>query len=187
MGKPALFVLALMPAAWLLGLATLQNLGANPVEHVIHFTGQWTLNFLLITLSVTPLRQLSSNQFNFLRFRRMLGLFAFFYATLHVLSYVGLDQWFSMSSIAHDIEKHRFVLVGFVGYLTLIPLAATSNRWAVARLGKRWKSLHRLAYLAPALGVLHFTWLVKKDLSQPLAYGAMLALLLALRLPLRAK
>ena len=180
--KVLVFVAALVPFGLLAGMAARGTLGAHPVEHVIHFTGQWTLNVLLATLAVTPLRRLTGWK-EPLRHRRMLGLFAFFYGSLHLLSYAGLDQWFDWAAIGHDIAKHPYILVGLFAYLTMVPLAATSNRWAVSKLGRRWKQLHRLAYAVPALGVLHFAWLVKKDLTEPLLYGAGLLILLAFRLP----
>ncbi|MDE2342286.1 MAG: sulfoxide reductase heme-binding subunit YedZ [Betaproteobacteria bacterium] len=180
--KTAVFAAALLPLGRLAWMAVGGTLGANPVEHVIHFTGQWTLNFLLITLSVTPLRRLAGWR-EPLRHRRMLGLFAFFYGSLHLLSYAGLDQWFDWAAILHDVAKHPYILVGMLGYATMVPLAATSNRWSVSRLKQRWKQLHRLAYVIPALGVLHFAWLVKKDLTEPLLYGAGLLILLAFRWP----
>ncbi|MDE2259315.1 MAG: sulfoxide reductase heme-binding subunit YedZ [Betaproteobacteria bacterium] len=184
--KRVVFVLALLPLLWISWLAFRDALGAHPVERVIHFTGQWTLNFLLITLTVTPLRQYSGWN-GLLRIRRMLGLFAFFYGTLHLLSYAGIDQWFDWHAIVHDIVKHPYILAGLSGYLTMLPLALTSNAWAVSKLKTRWKKLHRLAYLVPALGVLHFTWLVKKDLTQPLIYGTLLLILLVLRLPFQSQ
>ncbi|MDE2625402.1 MAG: sulfoxide reductase heme-binding subunit YedZ [Betaproteobacteria bacterium] len=180
--KTAVFAAALIPFGRLVWMAARGTLGAHPVEHVIHFTGQWTLNFLLITLAVTPLRRLTGWR-EPLRHRRMLGLFAFFYGSLHLLSYAGLDQWFDWAAIGHDVAKHPYVLVGLLAYVTMLPLAATSNRWAVSRLKTRWKQLHRLAYVIPALGTLHFAWLVKKDLTEPLLYGAGLLILLAFRWP----
>lgn len=180
--KVLVFVAALVPFGLLAGMAARGTLGAHPVEHVIHFTGQWTLNVLLATLAVTPLRRLTGWK-EPLRHRRMLGLFAFFYGSLHLLSYAGLDQWFDWAAIGHDIAKHPYILVGLLAYVTMVPLAATSNRWAVSKLRRRWKQLHRLAYAVPALGVLHFVWLVKKDLTEPLLYGAGLLILLAFRLP----
>ena len=181
--KRGVFLLALLPLLWISWLAFHNTLGANPVERVIHFTGLWTLYFLLITLSITPLRRLLGWN-ALLRIRRMLGLFAFFYGTLHLLSYAGIDQWFTWKAIIHDIVKHPYILIGVSGYVLMLPLALTSNAWAVSKLKARWKQLHRLAYVVPALGVLHFAWLVKKDMSEPLLYGALLLALLALRLPL---
>lgn len=177
-----IFAAALLPFWRLVWMAARGTLGAHPVEHVIHFTGSWTLNFLLITLAVTPVRRLTGWK-EPLQHRRMLGLFAFFYGTLHMLSYAGLDQWFDWSAIVHDVTKHPYVLVGLLAYTVMLPLAATSNRWAVSKLKARWKRLHRLAYAIPSLGILHFAWLVKKDLTEPLLYGAGLLILLALRLP----
>ncbi len=180
--KRSVFFLALLPLLWISWLAFRESLGAHPVERVIHFTGLWTLYFLLITLSITPLRRLLGWN-NLLRIRRMLGLFAFFYGTLHLLSYTGIDQWFDWRAIVHDALKHPYILIGLSGYVLMLPLALTSNAWAVSKLKTRWKQLHRLAYVVPVLGVLHFAWLVKKDLSEPVLYGAMLLALLALRLP----
>ncbi len=181
--KRGVFLLALLPLLWISWLAFHNTLGANPVERVIHFTGLWTLYFLLITLSITPLRRLLGWN-ALLRIRRMLGLFAFFYGTLHLLSYAGIDQWFTWQAIIHDIVKHPYILIGVSGYVLMLPLALTSNAWAVSKLKARWKQLHRLAYVVPALGVLHFAWLVKKDMNEPLLYGALLLVLLALRLRL---
>jgi len=184
--KRGVFFLALLPLLWISWLAFRETLGANPVERVIHFTGLWTLYFLLITLSITPVRRLFGWN-GLLRIRRMLGLFAFFYGTLHVLSYAGIDQWFTWQAIVHDVLKHPYILIGLSGYVLMLPLALTSNTWAISKLKTRWKQLHRLAYVVPALGVLHFAWLVKKDLSEPFLYGAMLLLLLSLRLPVLAQ
>ena len=181
--KRGVFFLALLPLLWISWVAFHNTLGANPVERVIHFTGLWTLYFLLITLSITPLRRLLGWN-ALLRIRRMLGLFAFFYGTLHLLSYAGIDQWFTWQAIIHDIVKHPYILIGVSGYVLMLPLDLTSNAWAVSKLKARWKQLHRLAYVVPALGVLHFAWLVKKDMNEPLLYGALLLVLLALRLPL---
>ena len=184
--KRGVFLLALLPLLWISWLTFREMLGANPVERVIHFTGLWTLYFLLITLSITPVRRLFGWN-SLLRIRRMLGLFAFFYGTLHLLSYAGIDQWFTWQAIVHDVLKHPYILIGLSGYVLMLPLALTSNAWAISKLKTRWKLLHRLAYVVPALGVLHFAWLVKKDLSEPLLYGAMLLLLLSLRLPVLAQ
>lgn len=180
--KRGVFFLAFLPLLWISWLAFREALGAHPVERVIHFTGLWTLYFLLITLSITPLRRLLGWN-GLLRIRRMLGLFAFFYGTLHLLSYAGIDQWFDWQAIIHDVLKHPYILIGLSGYVLMLPLALTSNTWAVLKLKTSWKQLHRLAYVVPALGVLHFAWLVKKDLSEPILYGTVLLVLLALRLP----
>lgn len=180
--KPVIFLLALLPLTFLLYKASRNDLGANPIETINRFTGLWTLRFLLITLAVTPLRRI----FNWnllLRFRRMLGLFAFFYACLHFLSYAWLDQFFVLPEIFKDVVKRPYITVGFACFLLLIPLALTSTNGMVRRLGaKRWQQLHRLVYLIGIGGIVHFLWLVKSDLSEPLMYGAILALLLGFRL-----
>ncbi|OGV72197.1 MAG: sulfoxide reductase heme-binding subunit YedZ [Methylophilales bacterium RIFCSPHIGHO2_02_FULL_57_10] len=179
--KAVLFVLALLPLARLVMLGVLDELGANPVEFVIRSNGTWTLTFLLITLAITPLKKITGMDW-LLGLRRMLGLFVFFYAVLHFLSYVWLDQWFDWQAIVKDVAKHRYVLVGFTAFLCLIPLAATSTNAMMRRLGKRWQALHRLVYVIGVLGVVHYWWLVKKDITLPLVYGAVLTLLLGYRL-----
>jgi sulfoxide reductase heme-binding subunit YedZ len=158
-----------------------QDLGANPVQFIEHHFGKWTLIFLCLTLAMTPLRKLTKISV-WLRYRRMLGLFSFFYATLHLLTYLVIDYQFAWHDIALDIMKHRYVLVGFSAWLLLVPLALTSNHKMMQLLGKRWKQLHRLIYLIAILGVLHFIWLVKKDITEPLIYGAVVGVLLVLRL-----
>jgi sulfoxide reductase heme-binding subunit YedZ len=179
--KALVFLSALLPLALLLTAAWQDNLGANPIEKITHSTGYWTLTFLLISLGVTPLRQLSGASW-LIRLRRMLGLFAFFYAGLHLLTYLVLDQFFDWSAITKDILKRPYITVGFTAFLLLIPLAVTSTNAMQRRLGgKHWKRLHRLVYPIAAAGALHFAWLVKKDLSRPLLFGGILALLLALR------
>ncbi len=180
--KPGIFLLALLPLAFLLFRAARSDLGANPIETINRFTGLWTLRFLLITLAVTPLRRIFSWNV-LLRFRRMLGLFAFFYACLHFLSYAWLDQFFILPEIFKDVVKRPYITVGFACFLLLIPLAQTSTNGMVRRLGaKRWQQLHRLVYLIGIGGIVHFLWLVKSDLSEPLMYGAILSLLLGFRL-----
>ena len=182
--KVPVFLLCLVPAGMLLleafGVAGL-SLGANPVEALIHSLGTWGLNFLLITLAVTPLRRLTGQAW-LLRFRRMFGLFAFFYLLLHFLAYAGVDQRFALGYILEDIAERPYITLGFAAFLLLIPLAATSTRGMIRRLGPRWKQLHRLVYPAAILGVWHYYWLVKADVLQPLIYAALLILLLALRL-----
>ncbi len=172
----------LLPLARLIALGASGGLGANPIEFITRSTGTWTLIGLLVTLSVTPLRRLTGRA-DLVRYRRMLGLFAFFYACLHFTTYVWLDQFFDPAAIARDIVKRPFITVGFSAFMLLIPLAATSTHAMMRRLGRRWQQLHRLVYPIALLGVVHFLWLVKKDLTEPLVYGAILALLLALRLP----
>lgn len=177
-----LFAVCLLPLARLFVLGSGGGLGANPIEFITHSTGTWTLVGLLVTLSVTPLRRLTGRA-DLIRYRRMLGLFAFFYATLHFMTYLWLDQFFDLAGIAKDIAKRPFVTVGFAAFVMLIPLAVTSTRAMMRRLGRRWQPLHRLVYLIALLGVIHYVWLVKKDLTQPLMFGAVLVLLLAMRLP----
>lgn len=185
--KPAIFIAALTPLALLLWRAAQNDLGANPIETINRFTGDWVLRFLLITLAVTPLRRIFGWN-TLLRFRRMLGLFAFFYVCLHFLSYAWLDQFFVFEDIVKDVTKRPYITVGFACFLLLIPLAATSTNSMIRRLGgKRWQQLHRLVYVIAIGGVIHFLWLVKSDLTQPLIYGAILALLLGIRLWNRAR
>ncbi len=178
--KPLVFVLSLSPFVWLLWAAFNDALGTNPVEAMTHQTGEWTLRFLLITLLVTPLRQWLHAPW-LIQLRRMLGLYAFFYASLHLLTYLWFDQDFDWQEILVDIPKRPFVTIGFAAFLLLVPLAATSNRAMQRRLKNNWKRLHRLAYVAPALGVIHFFWLVKADLREPLIYAGLLACLLGYR------
>jgi sulfoxide reductase heme-binding subunit YedZ len=180
--KAAVFALCLVPLARLAWLGTQHGLGANPIEYISRSTGWWTLCFLLITLGVTPLRRLTGWNW-LLRLRRMLGLFAFSYVCLHFTTYIWLDQFFDWRSIVKDIGKRPFITVGFTAFLLLIPLAVTSTNAMVRRLGaKRWQRLHRAVYVIASLGVLHFWWLVKKDIREPLIFGTLLGLLFLARL-----
>ncbi len=179
-----MFLVCLVPLAKLaletFGLAGL-SLGANPIEALIHRFGIWGLNFLLITLAVTPLRRLTG--WNWLiRFRRMLGLFAFFYVLMHFTTYAGLDQRFDLAVILEDIAERPYITVGFSALVLLIPLAVTSTNGMMKRLGRRWQKLHRLVYLIAILGVWHFFWQVKLDTLEPLIYAIILASLLGYRL-----
>ncbi len=179
--KALLFAICLMPLGWLVVDWRADALGANPIEAVAHATGDWTLRLLLITLAVTPLRRLTGLHW-VLRLRRMLGLFAFAYGVVHLLAYVGLDQYFDWSAIAMDILKRPYITVGFSALLLMTPLAVTSNAFMIRRLGgRRWQSLHRSIYAIAVLGVLHFWWLVKADYLQPFLYTACLATLLGMR------
>ncbi len=178
--KPAVFTLCLLPLLWLIWQGLAGQLGANPIEAVTHRTGDWTLRLLLITLAMTPLRRLSGWTWP-VRVRRMLGLFAFFYASLHLVTYLWLDQFFDWGEILQDIAKRPFVTVGMLGFAFLVPLAATSNQCMMKRLGKNWKRLHQLAYVVPVLGVLHFLWLVKADIREPVIYATVLLALLGVR------
>lgn len=181
--KLALFALCLLPAMRLLWAAYTGDFGPNPVEFVQRWTGTWTFNLLLITLCVTPLRAMT--QMHWLtRLRRMLGLFCFFYATLHFLSFIGFDHDFVINDIAKDIFKRPFVTVGFTAFLLLLPLAASSNNWAIRKLGgRKWQELHRNIYLISILACVHYFWLVKATaLLWPLGYSVAVAILLGWRI-----
>lgn len=179
--KPPLFIACLAPLAWYAWGAQADTLGANPLEAVTRGLGTWALNFLLITLTVTPLRKYSGWAW-LGRLRRMLGLFAFFYALLHLSTYLWFDQFFDWAEIAKDILKRPFITVGMITFALLLPLAATSNAYAIRKLGgRRWQDLHRSIYLIGMLAVLHYFWMVKADLSKPMLYAALLGILLGLR------
>lgn len=181
--KPLLFVLALLPLAWLVYGALAHKLGANPAEYLIRATGDWTLRFLCLTLAISPLRVLAKLP-ALARLRRMVGLFVYFYVLLHLLSYAWFDMEFALDDIVRDIIKRPFILVGFSAFVLLTPLAVTSFNRAVKALGaKRWQQLHRLVYLIAGLAVLHFFWMRsgKNDFAEVAVYGAILALLLGWR------
>jgi sulfoxide reductase heme-binding subunit YedZ len=157
------------------------GLGANPIEKITHVTGDWTLRFLLLTLAIAPLRKLLKIP-SLIKFRRMLGLFAFFYATMHFLTYIWLDKFFNLHEMLADVAKRKFITIGFTAFVLLIPLALTSTAGWIRRLGgKRWQALHRLIYLAAIAGVIHYLWLVKADIRRPVQYGILLAILLLYR------
>ena len=179
--KRLIFIICLWPILSLGIVIFLNNLGANPVEFIERHFGKWALIFLCLTLSMTPLRRITHmNQW--ILYRRILGLFTFFYATVHLLCYIGLDYHFAWIDIKNDIIKHRYVLVGFLGWLLLLPLAITSSDKMMRKLKFNWKRLHRLIYLIAILGVLHFLWLVKKDITEPLIYAFIIFILFLLRL-----
>ena len=179
--KSALFLACLLPAFLLWRRFDLEALGANPIEAITRNTGEWTLRFLLITLAVTPLRKLTGWHW-IVRLRRMLGLFAFAYGVAHLLTYLWLDQFFDWPAIARDILKRPFITVGFAALVLMTPLAVTSNNFAIRKLGgRRWQALHRAVYAIAILGCVHFWWLVKKDVTEPLIYSLILAVLLGLR------
>jgi sulfoxide reductase heme-binding subunit YedZ len=183
--KIAVFTLALLPLVKLLLNASQDNLGANPIEKITHLTGFWTLTFLLISLTATPIRKLSG-WFWPIRLRRMLGLFAFFYACLHFLTYLVLDQFFDWSAIWADIAKRPYITIGFSAFVGLLPLAITSIDKITSKIGgKNWRRLHSLIYPIAIAGVVHFIWLVKKDLTTPLIFALLLTLLLSARLVVR--
>ena len=180
--KVVLFFICLVPFASLVWRAFHAGLGANPVEFVQHATGDWTLRFLLFTLTITPLRKLLHLP-DLIRFRRMLGLFAFFYVCLHFLTYIGPDQSFSLAGMWKDVQKRRYITVGFTAFVLLIPLALTSTAGWIRRLGgRRWQMLHRAIYVSAVCGVIHYYWLVKSDVRKPLFYAAIVVILLAWRL-----
>ena len=180
--KSAVFLLCLVPLAILLWRAVHGELTANPIEFITHTTGDWTLRFLVMTLAITPLRKLLKLP-QLIRFRRMLGLFAFFYVCLHFGTWIGLDKFFDWHEMWKDVLKRRFITVGFTGFVLLIPLAITSTAGWIRRLGgRRWQRLHRAIYLTAVLGVIHYYWLVKSDVRKPLEYACMVGILLAWRL-----
>lgn len=179
--KAAVFVLCLVPLARLVYGAFANTLGANPIEAITRSTGWWALSFLMLTLCVTPLRKLTGANW-LLRLRRMLGLYAFFYALAHFTTFVWFDHWFDVGEILKDVVKRPFVTVGFAAFLLLWPLALTSTNAMVRRLGRNWQRLHRLVYVVAVLGVVHYWWLVKRDLTEPIAFSLVLAVLLGLRL-----
>ena len=183
--RPTVFLASLVPAALIVWDTLTGRLSANPIEDVTHRTGRWGLSFLLLTLAVTPLRRLTGFS-HLILLRRMLGLFAFFYLSTHFAIYLGLDQFFSIRDIVEDVAKRPYITVGFTSFVLLVPLAVTSTKKMVKRLGgKRWTRLHQLVYVTAAGGVLHFLWLVKADTRDPIIYGSILVVLLGLRLGLR--
>jgi len=179
--KRFIFILSLWPLLSISINIFQDTLGANPIEFIERHFGKWTLIFLCLTLSMTPLRRIT-NISQWILYRRMLGLFVFFYASIHLLCYIALDYHFDWVDIKNDIIKHRYVLVGFLGWLLLLPLAITSSDKMIRKLKANWKLLHRLIYVIAILGVLHFIWLVKKDITEPLIYAAIVSILLILRL-----
>lgn len=184
--KAGLFVACLVPLARLFYGAFAQTLGANPIEAITRSTGWWTLFLLCATLAVTPLRRLSGANW-LLRLRRMLGLFAFFYALAHFITFIWFDHWFDVGEIVKDVIKRPFVTVGFAAFVLLLPLVATSTNSMVRRLGRNWQRLHRLVYAIAVLGVLHFWWLVKRDLTEPAIFALAVACLLGVRAYWRAR
>jgi sulfoxide reductase heme-binding subunit YedZ len=181
--KPLVFAVCLLPAVFVVtdAFEITGRLGANPVEEILDRFGNWALRFIMITLAVTPLRRISGwNQL--LQFRRMLGLFTFFYALMHFLTWLILDQGMRLSAIAEDLVERPFITIGFTALVLLTALAATSTNGMRRRLGRRWQLLHNAVYLIGALGVWHFWWQVKQDIAEPLVYATILATLLGIRL-----
>jgi sulfoxide reductase heme-binding subunit YedZ len=179
--KTPVFIAGLVPFVWLAWAAWHDALGANPISEITKETGTWTLRLLVATLAITPLRRVTG--WNWLvRYRRMIGLFAFFYASLHFLTYIWLDQFFDLHGIVKDVWKRPFITVGFTAFVLLLPLALTSTKGWIRRLGgRRWQALHRLVYFAAAAGVVHYWWLVKADTRRPIRYGMIVAALLLAR------
>jgi sulfoxide reductase heme-binding subunit YedZ len=190
--KIVVFLACCAPLGWIVWRAFTQQL-VDPIQDITHFTGDWTIRFLLITLAVTPVRRLTK-QYQFIQFRRMLGLFAFFYGCLHLLTWVVLDKVLALQALgdlhfgslvqqmAIDIAKRRFITVGMIGLGLMVPLAITSTKGWIRRLGKRWQKLHRLIYFSAIAGVIHYWWLVKADTSLPRLYALILTGLLAIRI-----
>lgn len=179
--KPIIFILCLLPLVLLFRDFYLDELGANPFEVLTRSTGEWTLRFVLLTLTMTPLRRLTGSPWP-LRLRRMLGLFAFFYVCVHLLTYLWLDHFFDWEEIIIDIVKRPYITLGVLAFTLLLPLALTSTKKMMKRLGSRWKSLHKLIYIIAILGVLHFLLLVKADLREPIIYAFVLVTLFLVRL-----
>jgi len=178
--KPSIFFLSLIPFVLILYRIIFNKLGPEPVKEITHFTGEWTLLFIIFTLSMSPLKKITKLNI-WISFRRMLGLFLFFYATLHMLTYVAIDYRLNFQSISKDILTKKFIFVGFAAWVLLLPLALTSSRKALFYLKDKWKKLHRLIYVIAILGVTHFIWLVKKDLTEPLIYLVIILILLLFR------
>jgi sulfoxide reductase heme-binding subunit YedZ len=179
--KAPVFAASLVPVALLTVQGLRADLGANPIEYLTHATGEWTLRFIIFTLSITPLRRIL-NQPGLIRYRRMLGLFAFFYGCLHLTTWLWLDKFFDIHEMLADVLKRRFITAGMLGFVLMIPLAITSTRGWIQRLGGRnWQRLHRLIYFTAIAGVVHYYWLVKSDIRLPATYGAIVAILLLWR------
>ena len=179
--KIAVFAAALAPALWLAWRTYHGDLGINPAETLQLETGIWTLRFLVFTLAITPLRRITGWN-RAIQFRRMIGLYAFFYGVLHFTTWFWLDKNFDLQEMIKDVGKRPFITVGFLGFILMIPLAVTSTQWAIRKLGKDWASLHRLVYLSAIAGVVHYWWLVKIDIRKPLRYAVILTLLLGWRI-----
>jgi sulfoxide reductase heme-binding subunit YedZ len=178
--RSSVFLLSTIPFFVIVYKIFLNKLGPEPIKEITHHTGEWTLLFLIFTLAMSPLKQIT-NMNIWISVRRMLGLFAFFYASLHMLTYIGLDYRFDMNEISKDILTKRFIFVGFAAWLLLVPLALTSSKKMMSVLKQYWKKLHRLIYLIALLGITHFIWLVKKDVTEPLIYLLIILFLLAFR------
>jgi sulfoxide reductase heme-binding subunit YedZ len=180
--KIPVWILSLVPLCYLAWRAWNDDLTANPIEYITHFTGDWTLRFLVITLAISPLRKLLKMP-DLIKFRRLIGLFAFFYGCLHFSTYIGVDKFFDFKEIWADVAKRPYITMGFTAFVCMIPLAITSTTGWIRRMGgKRWQLLHRLVYASAIAGVIHYYWLVKSDIRQPRLYAILVGVLLAFRL-----
>jgi sulfoxide reductase heme-binding subunit YedZ len=182
--KPGVFILSTIPFLFIFYKIYFNKLGPEPVKEITHFTGEWTLIFICITLSMTPLKRLT-NLTMWVSFRRMLGLFVFFYASLHLLTYVGIDYRFSWKPILNDVFKKKYIFIGFAAWVLLIPLAITSSKKMIKLLKNNWKKLHRLIYIIAIFGSLHYIWLSKTIFFKPLVYLVIILVLLALRIKIK--
>jgi sulfoxide reductase heme-binding subunit YedZ len=184
--KIVIFTLSLMPIFYIIYQILTNQLGPEPIKDITHHTGKWTLYFIVITLAMTPLKKITKLNI-WINYRRMFGLFIFFYASVHLMTYVGLDYRFDLESIADDIIKKKYIFIGFSAWLLLIPLAVTSNKRMMKILKDKWKKLHRLIYLISLFGGIHYLWLVKRDLTEPLIFLTIILILLAFRLKFKKK
>jgi len=183
--KMVVFILSLVPIFYIIYQILTNQLGPEPIKDITHHTGKWTLYFIVITLAMTPLKKIT--KFNiWINYRRMFGLFIFFYASVHLMTYVGLDYRFDLESIGDDIIKKKYIFIGFAAWLLLIPLAITSNKRMIKILKDKWKKLHRLIYLISLFGVVHYLWLVKRDLTEPLIFLIIILILLSFRLKFKS-
>jgi len=183
--KVVIFTLSLVPIFYIIYQILTNQLGPEPIKDITHHTGKWTLYFIVITLAMTPLKKITKLNI-WINYRRMFGLFIFFYASVHLMTYVGLDYRFDLESIVDDIIKKKYIFIGFSAWLLLIPLAITSNKRMVKILKDKWKKLHRLIYLISLFGGIHYLWLVKRDLTEPLIFLTIILILLAFRLKFKS-
>jgi sulfoxide reductase heme-binding subunit YedZ len=183
--KVVIFTLSLVPLFYIIYQILTNQLGPEPIKDITHHTGKWTLYFIVITLAMTPLKKITKLNI-WINYRRMFGLFIFFYASVHLMTYVGLDYRFDLASIGDDIIKKKYIFIGFSAWLLLIPLAVTSNKRMVKILKDKWKKLHRLIYLISLFGGIHYLWLVKRDLTEPLIFLTVILILLAFRLKFKS-
>ena len=184
--KPFVFILCLLPLGIIILDIYYNNLGAEPVKKIMNHFGEWTLIFICLTLAMSPLKRITNLSF-WIKFRRMLGLFVFFYATIHLLTYIGLDYRFDWEPIINDVLKKKYIFIGFSAWLLLIPLAATSSQKMIKILKRNWKNLHRLVYVIAIFGSLHYIWLSKTIFFKPLIYTSIIVVLLALRIKIKKR